>query len=75
MFYMKYIGLAVGFFNLIFLFGSNGESIDGGAIYTITFYVFIVFPVNGIAFFTCLFIDLSASNNASQEENITAHKD
>ena len=69
MFYMKYIGLAIGFINIIILSVSfsNNENGNGMAIFTFALYTFIVFPSNAIAFFICLFADLSASSKATEE--------
>lgn len=67
MFYMKYIGIAIGFINIIIFGGSFSDNENGMAIFTFALYTFIVFPINAIAFFICLFADLSASSKAADD--------
>ena len=67
MFYMKYVGLAIGFINIIILSVSFSNNENGMAIFTFALYTFIVFPINAIAFFICLSADLSASSKATEE--------
>lgn len=67
MFYMKYVGLAIGFLNIIILAGSFSGNENGMAIFTFALYTFIVFPINAIAFFICLSADLSANSKATED--------
>lgn len=69
MFYMKYIGLAIGFFNILILFVSFSDNENGMAVFTFALYTFIIFPVNAIGFFICLLVDLSANNNVAEEKD------
>ena len=69
MFYMKYVGLAIGFINIIIFAGSFSNNENGMAIFTFALYTFIVFPLNAIAFFICLFADLSAKDKATERLN------
>ena len=71
MFYMKYIGLAIGFINIIIFAGSFSNNENGMAIFTFALYTFIVFPINTIAFFICLLADLSAKRKAAEEMDIS----
>lgn len=71
MFYMKYIGLGIGFFNILILSGSFSDNENGMAVFTFAFYTFIIFPVNAIVFFICLLVDLSANSNVAEEKNLS----
>ena len=73
MFYMKYVGLAIGFLNIIIFAGPFSENENGMAIFTFALYTFIVFPMNAIAFFICLSADLSTSSKATEDVNFS-HK-
>ena len=71
MFYMKYIGLAIGFINIIIFAGSFSNNENGMAIFSFALYTFIVFPINAIAFFICLFADLSAGSKTAEHIDLS----
>ncbi|AWE06080.1 hypothetical protein DCE79_01130 [Lysinibacillus sp. 2017] len=75
MFYMKYIGLGIGFFNTLLLTVSFSDNENGMAIFTFAFYTFIIFPINAILFFICLLVDLSATRNEAEEKEFLIQTD